>query len=150
MELCTPDMGVYNLAVGRAVVSVFSGPADNASFNRIIKQPFSNQSVDKTASLVKLESLYNRVDQLFDLKALDESEIIAISSELLKCNGKEWLLRLRLIELLQKHDCPKLLNIQIGILSEIAHNTPGVKHLIDDGFLFLNLDLDIEKLVITG
>ena len=93
-ELFTPDMGLYHMAVGRAVVSVFSGPADNASFNRIIKQPFSNQSVDKTASLVKLESLYNRVDQLFDLKALDESEIIAISSELLKCNRKEWLLRL--------------------------------------------------------
>ena len=85
------------------MVSVFSGPADNASFNRIIKQPFSNQSVDKTASLVKLESLYNRVDQLFDLKALDESEIIAISSELLKCNGKRMVIKIETYRVVTKN-----------------------------------------------
>ena len=103
-ELFTPDMGVYHMAVGRAVVSVFSGPADNASFNRIIKQPFSNQSVDKTPSLTKLESLYIKVDELFEEK-LDESEINAISSELFKSYKKEWLLRLKLVEVLQQHDC---------------------------------------------
>lgn len=145
--LFSPDMGVYHMAVGKAVVSVFSGPADNTSFNRIIKQPFSNQTVDKTSSLIKLESLYNKVDQLFDLKTTDEAEIAAISSELLASYEKEWLLRLRLVELLQKHDCQKLLNVQIDILLEIANNNPEVKHLINDGLSFLNLDLDTKKLV---
>ncbi len=42
--LFTPDMGIYHMAVGKEVVSVFSGPADNGSFNRIIKQPYSNHS----------------------------------------------------------------------------------------------------------
>ena len=149
-KMFTPDMGVYHMAVGQEVVSVFSGPADNASFDRIIKQPYSNHSLDKASSFIELESLYNKVDQLFNLKTIDESEIVEISSELLNTYKKEWLLRLRLIELLKKHDFQKLLNVQLAILSEIAHNNPEVKHLIDDGLSFLNLDFDTEKLVPIG
>lgn len=149
-KMFKPDMGVYHMAVGQAVVSVFSGPADNASFNRIIKQPFSNHSLDKTSSLIELESLYNKVDQLFNLKTIDQAEIVEISSELLKSYKNEWLLRLRLVELLKKHDCQKLLNVHLAVLSEIAHNNPGVKHLIDDGLSFLNLDFDTEELVPIG
>ena len=149
-KMFTPDMGLYHMAVGQAVVSAFSGPADNASFDRIIKQPYSNHSLDKTSSLIELESLHNKVDHLFNLKTIDEAEIVEISSELIKNYKKEWLLRLRVVELLKKHDCQKLLNVQLAILSEIAHNNPGIKHLIDDGLSFLNLNFDTEKLVPIG
>mgnify|MGYP001370234441 CR=1 FL=1 len=77
----------------------------------------------------------------FNLKTIDQAEIVEISSELLKSYKNEWLLRLRLVELLKKHDCQKLLNVHLAVLSEIAHNNPGVKHLIDDGLSFMNADI---------
>ena len=52
------------MAVGKSVVSVFSGPADNDSFNRIIKQPFVSQVDTKSSSVLKLEALYEQVDHM--------------------------------------------------------------------------------------
>ncbi len=61
---------------------------------------------------------------------------------MLKSYPQEWLLRLRLIELMVKHNKEELLNSELNRLSMLAHTNLDLKHLIEDGLSFLGLSLD--------
>ena len=67
--LFKPEWGTYDMAVGKNIVSAFSGPADLNSFDLITHVPSEKTiHVKKSNELLKLEALYQQVRDYRDGK----------------------------------------------------------------------------------
>ncbi|MFK7978445.1 MAG: aromatic amino acid hydroxylase, partial [Saprospiraceae bacterium] len=102
--LFDPAWGIFHLAVGKEVVSAFSGPADNASFNLIEHELSVSPTIDtKTEEIKTLEDLYTQVRKYREGedKTIDLARILATVE---KDYSVEWLLLLEVYELVQTTD----------------------------------------------
>lgn len=101
-KLFEPTWGNYDMAVGRRVVSVYSGSADRERFDiypkksglTILQRKFSEKEK-------QLFAHYQNVRDMRDAKKLDIDQLQAISLTLTKDFPKEWLLRLEIYELVK-------------------------------------------------
>lgn len=99
--LFLPEWGIYDMAIGKEVISGFSGPADPGGFD------FSNQvSKHKSSSLKSTDS---KLDELFArLRAqrakTNSDEVNELLKEVLDYKDNHWLLLLTSIELAVAHD----------------------------------------------
>ncbi|OYQ44359.1 phenylalanine 4-monooxygenase [Flavobacterium cyanobacteriorum] len=138
--LFRPEWGVYDMAVGKKIVSAFSGPADVSSFDLITHVP-SSQTIKakKSPEREELESLYSNIRDIREGRdarmAIDETFKI-----LVKNHPHDWLLSVETAELLQKDNNGSLLQDVMAHLSVVKQRRPEVAHLIDGG-----LDLIFEK-----
>ena len=71
--LFDPAWGIFHLAVGKEVVSAFSGPADTTSFN-LVEHELSASStiIPKTEKVAALERLYTQVRKYLSLIHISE------------------------------------------------------------------------------
>jgi phenylalanine-4-hydroxylase len=138
--LFRPEWGAYDMAVGKKVVSAFSGPADANSFDlnthspssTTIKAQHSNERDD-------LEVLYQSVRMIresMDTKA----SLLEIFETLKQNHPKDWLLSVEIAELLKEREEAQLLDKVMAYLEVQKINRPEVAHLISGG-----LDLIFEK-----
>ncbi|MDD3005305.1 aromatic amino acid hydroxylase [Flavobacterium sp.] len=138
--LFQPEWGTYDMAVGKKVVSAFSGPAAVNSFDLITHVP-SSQTIKakKTAERTELENLYRIVRKIRETD--DHSESLKnIFNELKNNHPKDWLLPLELIEILNSRNDVELLQEVLIYLEKIKINRPEVSKLITNG-----LELIFEK-----
>ena len=138
--LFQPDWGIYDMAVGKKVVSAFSGPADTNSFDLITHVP-STQTIkaSKTEERTELEHLYRKVRSIRENNKHGES-IKNIFLELKANHPKDWLLPLELIEILKERDEPALMQEILIYIEKIKETRPAVSQLISNG-----LELIFEK-----
>jgi len=137
--LFTPEMGDFDMAVGKEIVSAFAGAADYLSFD-IPKHVLTSETVRVALSEkeIDLNELYKNVREIRETSSLPspslhkEERLLAIFNSLVKKHPTDWLLSLEIYELIQE---PSILQY----LSEIKIKRLKVAHLIDFG-----LDL-IEK-----
>ncbi|MDP2162477.1 MAG: aromatic amino acid hydroxylase [Flavobacterium sp.] len=131
--LFKPEWGIYDMAVGKKVISAFSGPADVNSFDMINHVPSSHTiKAKKSPEREELEQLYLNVRQLREGKTALMS--VEKTFEILKLNHpNDWLLSLELIELLHKNNSQEMLEQVIIHLEKVKANRPNVSHLINDG-----------------
>lgn len=135
-----PDWGKYDMAVGKKIISAFSGPADVNSFDLITHVPSSETiKSKKTAEKTELEHLYQNVRNLREGKTseLPLETVFEIVSEK---HPNDWLLSVEIAELLQKKANEILLQKVLSHLEKIKKNRPAVVHLISGG-----LDLLLQK-----
>ncbi len=138
--LFQPEWGIYDMAVGKKVVSAFSGPADVNSFDLILHVPSSKtikakQSVERH----ELEELYQVVRTIRETKDRQTS-LDAIFEKLKENHPNDWLLAIEITELLKDRNETQLLQKMTFYLDQLKERRPEVAHLIDGG-----LDLIFES-----
>ena len=130
--LFQPEWGIYDMAVGKKVISAFSGPADVNSFDMINHVP-SSQTIKakKSAEREELENLYQTVRAIREGK---ENKSLATLFETLKTNHpNDWLLSVEIVEVLKHKNEPQLLEEVMIHLEKLKQNRPKIAHLISGG-----------------
>jgi phenylalanine-4-hydroxylase len=131
--LFKPEWGQYDMAVGKSVISGYSGPADLSSFDLITHQVSSTTiKTEKTADRLELESLYKQVRDFREghVKNLEAKHILKTLQDKF---SKDWLLGVELYEQVTKTNDRELKTKILNQLHEIKLNRPEVSHLIEDG-----------------
>ena len=138
--LFQPEWGIYDMAVGKKVISAFSGPADVNSFDMITHVPSSKtiKSI-KTPEREELESLYQNVRNLREGKSTQIS-LEDIFEKVLQNHPKDWLLPVEILELIHHKDA-NLASKIISHLETLKISRPEVAKLVSNG---LELILDKE------
>ncbi|ALM48632.1 phenylalanine 4-monooxygenase [Flavobacterium psychrophilum] len=138
--LFQPEWGIYDMAVGKKVVSAFSGPADVNSFDMITHVP-SSKTIKAVKSVERedLEDLYRNVRNIREVKEANQNleEIFTLLKEK---HGNDWLLSVEIAELAHKNNNQELLQQVMLHLDAVKANRPEVAHLIEGG-----LELIFEK-----
>ncbi|KGO94260.1 aromatic amino acid hydroxylase [Flavobacterium subsaxonicum] len=138
--LFMPEWGIYDMAVGKKVVSAFSGPADVTSFDLVNHVPSSKTiKAVKSAEREALERLYQNIRNIREGKESNLS--IAETFALLKQeHPNDWLLSVEIAELLHQQNNNNLLQDVIAHLDALKITRPKIAHLIEGG-----LELIFEK-----
>jgi phenylalanine-4-hydroxylase len=131
--LFSPEWGRYNMAVGKKVVSAFSGPADYNSFDIITHLPNSKTiKAEKTPEREELESYYREIRNLRENNLAIENaiEIFKIVSNKYP---NDWLLSLEIAEIFHLQKAENSLKEVLIHLNNLKTKRPEVSHLIDNG-----------------
>lgn len=137
--LFQPEWGNYDMAIGKKVVSAFSGPADVNSFDLINSVPKTTTIKAKhTDERDDLEVLYATVRNIRNNDS-NKTELQLIFNKLKNNHPNDWLLAVEIAELLMDSLTP-LLHEVIVYLSQLKKRRPEVAHLIAGG-----LDLIFDK-----
>jgi phenylalanine-4-hydroxylase len=138
--LFQPEWGVYDMAVGKKLVSAFSGPADANSFDLITNLPSSKTIKAKhSAERANLEKLYQTIRSIRETKDL-ETSLVPIFNKLKAEHPSDWLLTIEIVELLKDRNETQLLEELLAYLENLEQKRPEIAHLIIGG-----LDLIFEK-----
>lgn len=135
--LFQPDWGVYDMAVGSWVVSVFGGPADRESYGEIedfvaARVPLPNYSDAE----LKLQDLYQQVRSLRVVEAWTSNQDKSIEKIWRDYTRytKDWLLNLEIYELILQKNSSHYLRAEVEKrLREAKSIHPNQQTLIDDG-----------------
>jgi phenylalanine-4-hydroxylase len=136
--LFQPEWGTYDMAVGKKVISAFSGPADVNSFDMINHVPSSYTiKAKKSPERAELEELYHNIRNIREGKpahiSLKEA-FAAVSAS----HPSDWLLTVEIAELANKESNNDLFEKTINHLEKVKQSRPDVAHLISGGIgLFL-------------
>ncbi|NOX86864.1 MAG: aromatic amino acid hydroxylase [Chlorobi bacterium] len=120
--LFRPEWGVYDMAVGEKIVSVFNGPADPDGFQLQYKPPEEKTHElkydDKTLVLHKL---YGKVREIRE-EEINGDELPAILDTLEKNYRDDWLLPVEILEIVRKN------NIDGGFEKRILTHLEKIKN----------------------
>lgn len=136
--LFKPEWGTYDMAVGKKIVSAYSGPADVNSFDLITHVPTSKTIKAKTSEKRnELESLYRKVRDIRENRSKgDLSEVLFA----LENHPTDWLLAVEIAELAKRNADSQLIDKVLMRLENVKQQRPEIAHLISGG-----LDLIFEK-----
>ena len=133
MVLFNPEWGIYDMAVGKDIVSVFSGPADLNSFDLITHKISKNTiHLKKSKERLALEALYQDVR---DYRAGKNRTIskAKVLEELIEQHPNDWLLPMELYESAYLGNETKLTEKILKHLETVKQKNPNFERLIDDG-----------------
>jgi phenylalanine-4-hydroxylase len=132
--LFQPEWGMYDMAIGSEIDSVFSGPADIPSYKLPAYLPKeTTHKIDYNKEQQRLQALYGKVR---DLRSDDSyvGGLNEILSELKLSYPKDWLLTLEMLEIVktqaQENDLEKEL---LEKLDQLKNEFPSFQKLIEDG-----------------
>ena len=131
--LFQPEWGIFDMAVGKKVVSAFSGPADCNSFDMITHLPNSKTiKAEKTPEREELESYYSEIRIIRENKINSDKafDIFKITSNKYP---NDWLLSLEIAEILHLQKSENSFNEVLNHLNKLKIKRPEVSHLIDNG-----------------
>ncbi|PKH49442.1 phenylalanine 4-monooxygenase [Tenacibaculum sp. Bg11-29] len=134
--LFRPEWGIYDMAIGKELVSAYSGPADVDSFGDLGK--VSETKTDKiqyTESDNKLYVMYDDVRRSRVEKAVTEEKVVIIFKTLKSEYATDWLLPLELFELALANNY-SIKNELKNYLEELKSNK-SYKALIENGLNLL-------------
>ncbi|WP_372474538.1 aromatic amino acid hydroxylase [Capnocytophaga sp. ARDL2] len=130
--LFDPSWGTYDMAVGKKVISAYSGPADCFSFDMITHVPSTTTIKPKVCEKrQKLERLYQQVRDCREKNA--EISLENILSELKANHSEDWLLTLEIVELAHERKLAVEEAAKAHLL-EVKKQRPEVAHLIENGW----------------
>ncbi|MFA7445697.1 MAG: aromatic amino acid hydroxylase [Flavobacteriaceae bacterium] len=138
--LFRPEWGTYDMAVGKEIVSGFSGPADAESFDMITHVP-STQTIKakKTPERQELENLYKAVRNLREGNH-SETTLKEAFGAVSANHPNDWLLSVEIAELAHKQNNQDFVEKVLNHLEKVKQNRPQIAHLINNG-----LELIFEK-----
>ena len=136
--LFKPEWGIYDMAIGKEVISVYAGAADVDSFADTSKvSDVKTHKITYSETEKELYHLYDEVKQMRSLNVASEEKITAIFNQLKTNFPEDWLLLLELYELAQKHNF-SIQNSILNTLNLLKCNKSYTK-LIENGLnLYLN------------
>ena len=135
--LFQPDWGIYDMAVGKKIVSAFSGPADIDSFDLITHiQKSKTIKAIKSNDKTKLENLYRTIREIRE-KRDNNTSLRNVFHELKLDFPSDWLLPIEIIEVLKNENDPILLQEVLIHIENIKEQKPNFKILIDNGLALI-------------
>ena len=136
--LFEPGWGTFDMAVGKSIVSVFSGPADPDAFG--LSYPVPDEKTHKIHHDEMTKKLHTLYQKIRDIREQNCSFALLPSLwlELHRDHPEDWLCSLEILELLKdKHiEDPLTREITQFLLFKKAEGE-GMSKLIDDGFALL-------------
>ncbi|WP_299183566.1 aromatic amino acid hydroxylase [uncultured Aquimarina sp.] len=135
--LFKPEWGTFDLAVGKEIVSAFSGPADDYSFDMITHNPDMN-TIKRTYSTKEqeLHSLYQAVKNIRNGEN-SKFSLESVFNIIKKDHLEDWLLSIEIYELVYDRE-PKFANEILNHLDHIKTKKTEIRHLIDSGINIIN------------
>lgn len=126
------NSGKFNLAIGSEVISAYSGPADDYSFDLVthvsetktVKPVYSQQEKELHELYLAVRNIREGTHAKFSLEACFEL--------LKKYHPADWLLCIEIYELIYTKD-PELENEILSHLQQVKKKNPKVVSLIDSG-----------------
>ena len=129
--LFLPEDGIYDMIVGKEIVSAFAGAADSNSFPNLYEESSTlTIKPTKNKGIIKLEGYYEVVRNYRIEKKNDAELLKNLFEEVTTLYPKEWLLFIEIIEL--SNDV-KLNQLIKNYLSELISLHPDLDSLISDG-----------------
>jgi len=143
-----PAWGVYDMAVGEKIVSVFCGAADKEAFEEIApKSNTGTHHVEYDARTIELHKLYQQVRNRRH-NGGDFGFLGNVWLMLQKNHHDDWLCALEILEILDHEQVEPALAAEIRtFLEDKATNEPSLTKLINDGFYLIKHPVE-QKLVV--
>ncbi|SDR66562.1 phenylalanine-4-hydroxylase [Polaribacter sp. KT25b] len=132
--LFQPEWGIYDMAIGKEVISVYAGAADVNSFED--KSKVSDVKTHKilySESEKELYDLYDQVKQMREANSTSEKKITEIFNQLKNKFSNDWLLNLEIYELALQNKYALKVEI-LKRLEELKCNKSYTK-LIENGLV---------------
>ncbi len=135
--LFSPEMGDFDMAVGKEIVSAFAGAADYHSFN-LVTHTCSSETirVQLSEKEKELNSLYKMVREIRISKEIDSEKLESIFTILIEKHSNDWLLPLEIYELVSENNSSFSEEILRHLLN-LKEKRPKVAHLIEGGLALL-------------
>ncbi|MCG8808034.1 aromatic amino acid hydroxylase [Tenacibaculum finnmarkense] len=135
--LFDPSWGIYDMAIGKELVSAYSGPADIDSFGDIGKvSDTKTHKIQYSEADNRLYQMYADVRKYREDNTITENIIERILKILKNEYPKDWLLTLELYELAFKNDFS--IKISLKKYLESLKSNKGYKGLIENGLYLLS------------
>ncbi len=146
--LFNPSPGVYDMAVGEKIISVFGGAADKQAFVEVTyKSNSGTHHRDYDNNILELHKLYQQVRNRRQMGG-DFGFLGNVWLQLQKRHHDDWLCALEILEILKHEGVEPALALQIEtFLEQKAINEPEYKKLISDGFYLIEHPVE-QKLVV--
>ncbi len=130
--LFKPEWGTFDMAIGKEVISAYSGAADILSFEDASKvSEVKTHKISYSETSKELYSLYDEVREMRQKNSPNEKKIIRIFNQLKNNFSDDWLLFLELYELALLNNFSIKTNIEI-VLNDLKSNKIYTK-LIENG-----------------
>ena len=134
--LFKPEWGIYDMAIGKEVISAYSGPADVDSFGDLGKvSTIKTLKIKYSETEKELYSLYDHVRKLREKNLSTEEKITEIFNQLKIKFPLDWLLNLEIYELALQHNFSNKEEILLH-LQKLQENSK-FKKLITNGLNLL-------------
>ena len=136
--LFKPEWGMYDMAVGEKIVSVFHGAADKDAYDQIALVPKERTiKVQPDLKTRKLYNLYQHIREIRDGKSSTEL-LPELWKILLEEHREDWLASLEVLEIMAKAEVHRELQPLVREwLDKQAAKNPELKGLIADGLSLL-------------
>ncbi|MES2276756.1 MAG: aromatic amino acid hydroxylase [Bacteroidota bacterium] len=146
--LFDPSWGVYDMAVGELITSVFCGAADKEAFEEIsYKSNTGTHHIPYTARMLELHRLYQQVRTSRQTQT-GYDFLGNVWEQLEKTHHEDWLCAMEILEILDHEDIEPQLAADIrAFLENKAATAPELKKLISDGFYLIKHPVE-QKLVV--
>jgi phenylalanine-4-hydroxylase len=146
--LFDPSWGIYDMAVGEKIASVFCGAADKDAFEEIVYKSNTNtHHVEYDGRTLELHKLYQQVRNRRH-KGGDFGFLGNVWMRLKKSHHDDWLCALEILEILNHEETELQLAAEIrSFLEDKAKNEPSLKKLINDGLYLIKHPVE-QKLVV--
>jgi len=130
--LFQPNWGIYDMAIGKDVVTAYSGPADVNSFLELGKvSETKTKKIEYSSAAKELYTLYDEVRKMRACKSASEQQILTLFNQLKTKFPKDWLLCLELYELAVQYNY-KIASLILKNLEVLKCNKSYTK-LIENG-----------------
>ena len=144
--LFSPEMGDFDMAVGKEIVSAFAGAADYHSF-KLVNHVASSETIRVKISEKEkeLNSLYADVREIRNSINSETAELEQIFNTLKGDHATDWLLSLEIYELISKTKT----DFSEEVLKHLLHlkqQKPKVAHLIEAGLELIDISISTKCL----
>ena len=137
--LFKPTWGIYDMAVGKEVVSAYADAADISSFeDRTEVSKTKTHKIQYTDKEKELYSLYEKVRNMRETNSVSEENITSIFNQLKKDFMKDWLLNLELYELALQYNFPIQEEVYSYLL--VLQENESYQKLIENGLNLLKVE----------
>ncbi|KJJ39926.1 aromatic amino acid hydroxylase [Aequorivita vladivostokensis] len=135
--LFSPEMGDFDMAVGKEIVSAFAGAADYHSFD-LVTHTATRETIRPQLSEKEkeLNSLYKEVREIRNSEEIDTTKLQQIFKILEENHPTDWLLPLEIYELVAQFDSDFSEQVLKHLLN-LKQQRPKVSHLIEGGLELL-------------
>ncbi|HAA20884.1 MAG TPA: aromatic amino acid hydroxylase [Cytophagales bacterium] len=129
--LFTPEDGIYDMVVGKEIVSAYAGPADSDSFPNLYDVSSTlTVKPEKTEATLQLETLYATVRTYRTEGTEDEAQLTQMFETIKKDHNTDWLLSVEILELTQSAELKEAIHTY---LADLLERKPELHTLISDG-----------------
>jgi phenylalanine-4-hydroxylase len=137
--LFEPEWGIYDMAIGKEIISAYAGPADVNSFGDLGKvSETKTHKITYSTYEKELYNLYDVVRKMREEKLVSEEKIITIFNQLKTKFSKDWLLNLEIYEVALHNNFPIQKEVLLHLF-ELQENTE-YENLIQNGLNLLKIN----------